>query len=107
MLRSSTVFELCEPLPLTVATCMLMLLTTGTVAARPADGCSPTSVVAIKLGDPSCHDDIAQTNHTHTSRFSRGNLCTLYGSGKGLVTGTGFEDYRKGTRGSNQHSAPS
>src|SRR5579864_4833385 len=47
MLRRSTVLELCEPLPLTVATWMLMSLTTGTLPARPAVSCSPTSVVAI------------------------------------------------------------
>jgi hypothetical protein len=47
MLRSSTLFELCEPLPFTVATWMLMSLTTGTRSARLADSRNPTSVVAI------------------------------------------------------------
>jgi hypothetical protein len=47
MLRSRTVLELWEPLPFTVATWMLMLLTTGAIEARPAGSWSPTSVVAI------------------------------------------------------------
>src|SRR6185437_14014494 len=37
---------------------MLMLLTTGAIEARPADSCSPTSVVAIELRGPSCHERV-------------------------------------------------
>src|SRR5262249_35817027 len=50
-LRKSTVLELCEPLPLTVATWMLMLLTTCFGSTRSEAGWSATSVVAIP--DPS------------------------------------------------------
>src|SRR5215470_1836568 len=47
MLRSKTVFELCEPEPLTVATCMLMSLTIRCLPVPPADPRGTTSVVAI------------------------------------------------------------
>src|SRR5579871_2710896 len=47
MLRSRTVFELCEPEPLTVATCMLMSLTIRFCPVPPVDPRGTTSVVAI------------------------------------------------------------
>src|SRR5690348_16712561 len=45
MVRSSTVLELCEPAPFTVATWMLISLTMGLLAGRPACWIA-TSVVA-------------------------------------------------------------
>src|SRR5262245_10869191 len=49
MLRRRTVLELCEPDPFTVATWMLMLLTTRLGSARPEASRSATSVVAITI----------------------------------------------------------
>ena len=47
MLRIKTVFELCDPDPFTVATCMLMSLTTRFCPSPPDDSRGITSVVAI------------------------------------------------------------
>src|SRR5215470_6946396 len=55
MLRSRTVLELCEPDPFTVATWMLMSLTTRFCPGWPDDCRGTTSVVAIPVPSP-CFD---------------------------------------------------
>ena len=47
MVRSRTVFALCEPDPFTVATWMLKSLTTGSRTAPCSAPCTANSVVAI------------------------------------------------------------
>src|SRR6185312_4328520 len=56
MVRSSTVLALCDPEPLTVATCMLKSLTIGSRTAPDSAPCTAISVVAINtpLWTPLC-----------------------------------------------------
>src|SRR5262249_41490162 len=49
MLRRRTVLELCDPDPFTVATWILMSLTTRCCSCCPEASCSDTSVVAIPI----------------------------------------------------------
>src|SRR5690349_16150085 len=71
MLRSRTVFELWEPEPFTVATWMLMSLTTGFCARRPPRASrSATSVVAM---DSSSHSG----NRTRVAQCVVSRICAV------------------------------